>query len=209
MGVGIKICGLTNVEDARAATELGVDWVGFIFARQSPRFVEAAEVYRIVSRLPAGVAKVGVFVDTPAPEIGIIMQQCGLDIAQLHGDEDEAVASALGPERVWKAFAVRTRAELQGALAYPAEAVLVDTVLPGQRGGTGRVGNWELAAELARERRVLLAGGLRPGNVAEAIRTVRPYGVDVGSGVEARPGKKDMERLRAFVAAARAAAPGK
>ena len=208
MAVRIKICGLTNEEDALAAARLGADWLGFIFAPRSPRCVTVSQVKRIVAALPHEAVKVGVFVDTPAAEVDSIMSQCGLDIAQLHGEEAPDVSAALGPERVWKAVSLRERADLEQALQYPAQAVLADTMLPGQRGGTGRVGDWRLAAELARQRAVVLAGGLRPGNVAESIRTVRPFGVDVGSGVEARPGKKDIGLLHAFVEEARAAVAG-
>lgn len=205
MGIRIKICGLTNAEDALAAAGLGVDWLGFIFAPRSPRCVTVAQVKQIAAALPECVTKVGVFVNAPAAEVDSVMAQCGLQIAQLHGDEGTDVAASLGPERVWKAFSLRTRSDVQQALRYPAAAVLADTMLPGQRGGTGCVGDWALAGELARQCSVVLAGGLRPENVAEAIRVVRPCGVDVGSGVEVRPGKKDIGRLRAFVEEARAA----
>lgn len=208
MGVRIKICGLTNAEDALAAARLGVDWLGFIFAPRSPRCVTVSQVEQIVAALSGDAVTVGVFVNTPAVDIDSVMAQCGLDIAQLHGEEEAGVSAALGPGRVWKAVSLRKHSDLEGALRYPAQAVLVDTMLPGRRGGTGRVGDWGLAGELARQRSVILAGGLRPENVAEAIRTVQPYGVDVGSGVEARPGKKDIGLLRAFVEEARAAVTG-
>jgi len=191
----IKICGITNVADARRAVACGADFLGFILARKSPRFVTAAQVRGIVADLDCEVRKVGVFVDSPADEIAGTLDSCGLDIAQLCGNESAAVAARVGVERVWKAFHITGDTDIPAALAFPASAILADTMLPGQRGGTGMVCNWDLAARVAGKRRLVLAGGIKPENLAEAVRTVCPYAVDIGSGVEAEPGRKDHEKL--------------
>lgn len=198
----IKICGLTKLSDALAAVACGADFLGFIFASKSPRRTSPERVREMVGRLPREVRKVGVFVDTPASEVVATLAYCGLDIAQLHGDETAEQAIRIGVERVWKAFHLTSDDDVSAALAFPAAAVLTDTMLPGQRGGTGRVGDWRRAAEVARQRKLVLAGGIQPANVVEAMRVVEPYALDVGSGVESEPGRKDAVALRALFAAA-------
>ncbi len=204
--VRIKICGITNEEDARVAVEAGADALGFILYRNSPRFVEAAMVKRIIDGLPPFVAAVGVFVNEDAAAVRRIMDECGLTLAQLHGDESAAYCEGLGRPSM-KALRLKDRgtflalAEFQGRANV--RAFVLDAFSDQAYGGTGQTVDWTLAAEAARASRVLLAGGLTPDNVAEAIRQVRPYGVDVSSGVEMRPGQKDHAKVRAFVQAAR------
>jgi phosphoribosylanthranilate isomerase len=147
---------------------------------------------------------VGVFLDVPEAEIRAAVELCGFDIIQLHGEEPAELATQLRPERVWKMMHLRTPQDVALAVDYPAVAILADTVSGGRRGGTGRIGDWPLAAELAKRRKVVLAGGLNPDNVAEAVRQVRPWALDVGSGVEAAPGRKDEAKVRAFIKNAKA-----
>lgn len=206
MAVKVKICGLTNAEDAAVAVEAGADAVGFVFHKKSPRCAETAAVKAIVKELPPFVFPIGVFVNEDAKVVRDIMDSCGLALAQLHGDETAAYCEMLG-RPVLKAIRLRDRrsflalAEFQGRAGV--RGFLVDAFSPDAYGGTGQVADWALAAEAATVARILLAGGLTPGNVAQAIEQVRPYGVDVSSGVEASPGRKDHEKVRAFVQAVR------
>lgn len=205
----VKICGITTLEDALAAIEAGADMLGFNFYPPSPRYIEPVTCARLVQALRAegaSVTTVGVFVNAPVQELTAILEDCGLDLVQLHGDEPPEAVAQLG-ERALKAL---RPADLASARAlsrtYPARraapAFLVDTSTAGQYGGTGRVADWSLARALAAEYQLLLAGGLHPGNVAAAVGAVQPWGVDVASGVEERPGRKDPARMVAFVRAA-------
>jgi phosphoribosylanthranilate isomerase len=212
----VKICGVTVVEDGIAALEAGADMLGFNFYPHSPRFVSPAACRTLVSALlahgPPFVA-VGVFVDCAPGEVRRLMQQCGLHLAQLSGDEPPADLCEIGPGRAFKAIHCSGALAAESARQYavtPGEtrpALLLDAAAgPGQYGGTGLSADWRVAAGLAIDYPLLLAGGLRPDNVADAVRTVRPWGVDVASGVESRPGRKDPARMRAFIEAARSAA---
>ncbi len=208
-GLKVKICGITNLEDARAAVEAGADALGFMFYRQSPRCVSPKAVREIVAQLPPLVVSVGIFVNEEEKVVREIMDACGLAVAQLHGDETPAFCHAL--ERpVLRAIRLRDRGSLLAIADYrgrgQVRGVVVDAFSESAYGGTGRLADWDLAAEAARTLPVFLAGGLTSLNVAEAIRTVRPYGVDVSSGVEASPGKKDPAKMQAFIQAARLAA---
>lgn len=188
----IKICGLTNRADVEAAIEAGASYLGFIFYPKSPRYVtpeQAAELTRGVS-----VTKVGVFVDMPPAEVIAIMDKCGLDIAQLHGSENVEDIREIGPQRVWKAVQLRTTADVEAAARLPVEAVLADSVTG--NGGLGQPGNWELAAQAARKMKLILAGGLNPGNLRAAMQQVNPFALDLCSGVELEPGKKDHIKLK-------------
>jgi phosphoribosylanthranilate isomerase len=204
----VKICGLTCLDDALAAVEAGADALGFVFHPASPRHVTPALVRTIVPRLPPFVARVGVFVDAPEPDLLATVRESGIDTLQLHGREPASLCHRLAPATVIKGFRV-SGADLLGQLeAYAGIAWLLDTHIAGSHGGTGRVFDWRWAREaVQRGGTVILAGGLNPDNVAEAVATVRPYAVDVSSGVERAPGKKDPARMRAFVAAAKRA-PG-
>jgi phosphoribosylanthranilate isomerase len=204
----VKICGLRTVEHARAAVEAGADLLGFIFAparRQVPP-AEAATISAAVRAMPAGrrVGLVGVFVNQAAELMATIVRECDLDAIQLSGDENQEIMEALPPDcMAIKAVRLAGAAEEQGWLrANEAARLLVDAHVPGAYGGSGVVADWGHAAELARQRPIILAGGLTPDNVAEAIRQVRPWGVDVSSGVET-DGLKDVAKIQAFVAAVR------
>lgn len=204
----VKICGITNLEDARAAVEAGADALGFVFYRDSPRYVEPEIARRIVAQLPPFVLPVGVFVNEEAKKIRDLMDHCGLALAQLHGDETAIYCEALG-RPVLRAIRLRGRRDFLALAEYQGRAgvrgFVVDTFSETLYGGTGRAADWTLAAEAARAARILLAGGLTPENVREAVGTVRPYGVDVSSGVEAAPGKKDPAKMEAFIRRARLA----
>lgn len=195
----IKICGVTRVEDGLLAADLGASAIGFVFWPGSPRFVEPGRAREIARALPPFVTPVGVFVDQPAGHVKDVASVVGLGAIQLHGNEDLGYARALG-RRVIKVASVEsavTRADF-----WPAEVtLLLDAVDAVRHGGTGRTVDWDQAAEVARRRRVILAGGLQPGNVGEAIRKVGPFAIDVSSGVESTPGIKDPARLRELFAA--------
>lgn len=203
----IKICGITRPEDALAAIRAGADWLGLNFWPTSKRYVtlaQASDVVQAARQERAGVGIVGVFVDQPLGEVTGVLSALELDRAQLHGDEPPDYVRRLG-DRAIKALAMAEPAQLDELAEYDCPVVLVDTPSPG-RGGSGIVGDWSAAQAAAAERRVILAGGLTPDNVAQAIAAVRPYGVDVASGVESAPGVKDPALVARFVAEARAAA---
>ena len=206
MTMKIKICGLTNAEDAQAAAEAGADALGFVFYRKSPRYVELPVAKAIISRLPPFVLPVGVFVNEQVKVVRDIMDECGLAFAQLHGDESASYCDSLA-RPVLRAIRLQGRGDLLALAEYKGRVqvrgFLVDAFSERAYGGTGRLVDWTLAAEAAKATHILLAGGLTPDNVQEAIRQVRPYGVDVSSGVEASPGKKDPEKVKAFIRAAR------
>lgn len=202
----IKICGITNPEDAEVAVAAGADALGFVMYRKSPRFVEPAVARTIVARLPPFVLAVGVFVNEEADRVRGLVDECGFALAQLHGDESAMYCQNLGRPAL-KALRLKDRgtflalAELHGRANV--RGVLIDAFSDQAYGGTGQTVDWTLAQEAARSTPIILAGGLTPANVAEAISQVRPYGVDVSSGVERSPGKKDPEKVKAFMDAAR------
>jgi len=197
--VRIKICGITNLEDALLAAELGADALGFIFYPKSPRHVAPETAREIIAQLPPFVAAVGVFVDEATDVVQELAAQVGLDWVQLHGQESPDYCRNLG-RRVIKAFRIkdenslRLLADYQGA----AQALLLDTYKKGQVGGTGEVFDWHLAREAKKFGPIILAGGLNPENVAMAIAIALPAAVDAASGTEAAPGKKDPAKVRAF-----------
>lgn len=198
----VKVCGIRRIEDASLAVELGASALGFIFWPSSPRFVEPEHARAIVSRLPPFVAAVGVFVDQPANYVADVARALKLSLVQLHGRE--AVGDYVGRGlRVVKAVPVGPDTGAEDALLQlPAEVgVLLDAHDPVRRGGTGQTIDWEQAGRLARTRAVILSGGLNADNVRGAIATVRPYAVDVSSGVESGPGVKAADKLKAFFAA--------
>ena len=198
--VRVKICGITKLEDAKLAAELGAHAIGLNFHPESPRCLSPAAAAELVRRIPPFVATVGIFVNWAAEPVIALCQALGLSSAQLHGDEPPQVV-----ERVARLLPVIKALRIgQGSNApefsrfRAASAFLLDTPVAGHYGGTGTTGNWHAARTAAQTQRIILAGGLTPENVGEAIRIVRPYAVDVASGVEARPGKKDPAKLRTF-----------
>jgi phosphoribosylanthranilate isomerase len=204
MNVKIKICGITSTDDAKAVADCGADAIGLMFYKPSPRFVSMEMAARIAAVVPSGIMKVGVFVNPSGDLVNEALTACGLDMLQFHGDEAPGFCRGFGV-RSMKAFRIRDAASLAALKAYDTDAWLLDAFVPGSLGGSGVTFNWDLAVEAVRlGRPVFLAGGLTPENVAGAVRSVRPYGVDVSSGVESAPGRKDPEKVRAFVAAVRA-----
>jgi phosphoribosylanthranilate isomerase len=205
--VKVKICGITNWTDARRAVEAGAQFLGFNFYRPSPRYIQPAAARRIIRRLPDGIATVGVFVNESEANMLAIAHRVGLDYLQLHGDErPEQVARLKREIPVIKAVRVRDSFRPKQLDSFGrASAILLDGFDVRRHGGTGKTFNWNLARGSNGSRRIFLAGGLTPENVAEAIRVARPYAVDVCSGVEARPGKKDPARIVALMWAVKAA----
>lgn len=203
--IRVKICGITNLRDALLAVDSGADALGFVFYEESPRRVTPEATAAIVAELPPFVSKVGVFVNSPLETVERIMSYCRLDLAQLHGAETPAFCRALFP-KVIKAFRVSGRQGLGEVADYSASAYLLDAYDPEAVGGTGKTFDWELARTVSAAHRVILAGGLTPANVGQAVALVKPYGVDVSTGVESSPGKKDAGLLRAFIRAARGVA---
>lgn len=201
----VKICGITNAADALAATEAGADALGFVFSQQSTRRLTIAAAAILTREVPAHVLKVGVFVDATEDYVREAIEQCGLNIVQLHGNETPDYCTHF-PVMVVKAFRIRDAASLEQLPAYRTDAWLLDAYHPSKPGGTGERFDWSLAAQAQGfGRPIFLAGGLTPENVAEAVRQVNPFAVDVSSGVESAPGKKDPARVREFIEAAKKA----
>ncbi|MBI2412643.1 MAG: phosphoribosylanthranilate isomerase [Deltaproteobacteria bacterium] len=204
MPVRVKICGITNIEDAEAAVSFGADALGFIFYGKSPRYIDPVHAGSIIRALPPFVVKVGVLVNETLEEVRRVREEASLDRVQLHGDETPEYCAEVGAG-VIKAFRIRGRTDIDKLALYDVPAFLLDTYKEGVPGGTGETFNWEIAVEASAERRIILSGGLNAENVAMAIKTVRPYAVDVSSGVEAAPGKKDLEKMKKFIDEAKTA----
>jgi phosphoribosylanthranilate isomerase len=200
--VRIKICGITNLEDARLAADLGADALGFIFYPKSPRYIAPEQARQIIAQLPPLVTSVGVFVDEEAQVVRALAATVGLDWVQVHGQEPPDYCRSLG-RRVLKGFRIRDANSLADLEPFrgAVHAFLLDTYKKGQVGGTGEAFDWRLAHEAKKYGRIVLAGGLTPENVAQALKVAQPDAVDVASGTEAAPGRKDPDKLRAFVAA--------
>jgi len=202
MAVRVKICGITRAQDARLAAHLGASAVGFVMWPGSPRRVDADVVRAISRELPPFVARVGVFVDASPEEVSEAVRRAGLDVAQLHGRESVSDYADV-PARLIKSVTLQDGDDVDRAAELPVQVTpLVDAPDAIRRGGTGRTADWTLAGRLAARRPILLAGGLSAENLADAIRQVNPWGVDVSSGVETEPGIKSPGRLAAFLAAA-------
>jgi phosphoribosylanthranilate isomerase len=208
--VKVKICGITNWADAKAAVDAGANFLGFNFYRKSPRYIAPAAAARIIRRLPKGIRTVGVFVNEPEAMIVATAERAGLDELQLHGDESPAMV-----ERLSRKLPVIKALRIRGALRpsqlkkfESAHAILLDGFDAKQYGGTGKTFDWRLVRNAGTKTRIFLAGGLHAENVQEAIAVSHPYAVDVCSGIEARPGKKDRRRMRAFLQAAKAGKRG-
>ena len=202
--VNIKICGITNLEDALLAAKLGADALGFIFYSKSPRKVEPEIARQIIAQLPPLVAVVGVFVDEAAAVVQELAARAGLDWFELHGQESPDYCRNLGL-KVIKGFRIENEDSLRLLAGYQsaAQAMLLDTYKKGQAGGTGEIFDWHLTRKARKYGHIILAGGLNPDNVAQAIKVAGPDAVDAASGTEAAPGKKDPDRLRAFFGAVR------
>jgi phosphoribosylanthranilate isomerase len=205
MMMKIKICGVTNSNDALACSAAGVDMIGLNFYEQSPRYIRPEQARAIVRKLPLSTQAVGIFVDAPVEEVRRVARDVGLRVVQLHGSESPEVCAELARDfEMIKALRIDGGFDAQRASAYPMCTILLDTYDEQMAGGTGNVGDWELARTTKKfARRLILAGGLNPENVAQAIATVNPDGVDVCSSVESAPGVKDPARIQQFVAAAR------
>ena len=208
----VKICGITLLEDALAAVAAGADMLGFNFYPKSPRFLEIDDCARIVRELrhrSRKVVMVGVFVNSSVEMVELAMKKCDLDLAQLSGDETPAMVQSLG-EKAYKALrSANFKQLIQYVDSYTCRttppAVLIDANLPGAYGGTGKVADWSLVEKIATRYAVLLAGGLTPENVTAAVSQAKPWGVDVASGIESAPGRKDTARMAAFIQAAHSA----
>jgi phosphoribosylanthranilate isomerase len=205
MSVKVKICGVTNLEDALAAVDAGADALGFMFYEPSPRNVSIKAAADIIRRLPPFVAKVGVFVNATEETVRMTVTECGLDTLQFHGDEPPEFCAKFFALKVYKAFRIQNLNSLQGLPTYKTDAWLLDSLAPDKLGGTGAKFNWDLAVEAKKlGGPIILAGGLTPENIGDAVRKVQPYAVDVSSGVESAPGKKDRAKVRRFIGAAKA-----
>ena len=205
MSVKVKICGITNLADALGAVEAGADLLGFIFCETSPRHVTVAVAAEIAQQLPSHIVKVGVFVNALDELVLQAISGCGLNMLQFHGEEKPEDCLKFGVMSI-KAFRVRDAQSLEALHDYPTDAWLLDTFAERQAGGTGRTFDWDLAVRAQRfGKPIFLAGGLDPANVIEAVRRVRPFAVDVSSGVEASPGKKDPAKVKVFIRSAKRA----
>ena len=200
MAVRVKVCGITNVSDARSAVRCGVDALGFVFAN-SPRKVSPERARAIVAAIPPFVCPVALFVDAESDYIREVCDFCGISTVQLHGNEPSSLLPALHPLKIIKAIRVKQRSDVSTVERYMCDAYLLDTHVQGKQGGTGQTFNWEWAAKAKRHGPLILAGGLTPENVGEAIRVTKPYAVDVSSGVELAPGEKSGKLIEAFVRA--------
>jgi phosphoribosylanthranilate isomerase len=201
----VKICGITNREDAMTAVRAGADAIGFIFHAPSSRCVSPDRVREINLRLPGNHCRVGVFVDLEAEEVKRIFRFCKLDLIQLHGKESPDYCGLFSPAVLIKAVSIRGEADLDSLSQYPVRAILLDAYDPGQPGGTGKTCDWNLARRAGEKHRIILAGGLNAGNILSALEAVSPSAVDVGSGVEARPGEKDPKKVKELVDAVKGA----
>ncbi|MBF0122250.1 MAG: phosphoribosylanthranilate isomerase [Candidatus Omnitrophica bacterium] len=203
--VKVKICGITNVKDARAAVQAGADAVGFIFYKKSQRYISPSKAKRIIETLPPFVSKVGVFVDEKAGSLRDIIDFCGLDTIQLHGDEDHHTCHRYKRYgvKIIKAFRVKENFNLKILRPFKVDAYLFDAYVKDIPGGTGETFSWNILEDIQVRVPFILSGGLHSGNVQKAIRMVRPYAVDVSSGVEKEPGKKDHGQVRVFLKMAR------
>ncbi len=200
--VKVKICGITCIEDALFAVEAGANALGFVFYKESKRYIEPPKAGEIISKLPPFLTTVGVFVNQNPNEINEIKEVTGIDAFQLHGNEPPQICREIRG-KVIKAIRVKDSIRLKEVEKFPVETILFDTYSPKEFGGTGEHFNWEILRGLKTSKRIILSGGLDPENVAEAIRIVNPYAVDVSSGVEKSPGKKDLEKIKKFIEALR------
>jgi len=205
MLVKVKICGITNPDDAMAAVDFGADALGFIFFQGSPRYISPDDAAAIIKKLPPFITSVGVFVNEKPEHVERIIGLTCIDVVQLHGDEPPETCNF--PRRIIKAIRVKSLESLDPLVHYKdrVSAFLLDTFTPDILGGTGQIFNWDIAIEAKQFGKVILAGGLTSNNIAEAIRRVRPYAVDVSSGVESEKRKKDYRKMKLFIEKAKGA----
>jgi phosphoribosylanthranilate isomerase len=205
MPVKVKICGITNIDDAMASIGFGADALGFVFFQGSPRYISQVDAADIIRKLPAFVMTVGVFVNEQPKDLEEIIAKTGIDVIQLHGEEPPEGCSL--SRRVIKAIRVKSLASLDPLVHYQdrVSAFLLDAFSPDSFGGTGQRFNWDIATHAKQFGKIILSGGLNPDNIIEAVKQVGPYGVDVSSGVESVKGKKDHHKLRLFIQRAKAA----
>ena len=199
--VKVKICGITDAADAVKAFEFGADFVGFIFFENSPRKIAKEKAREIIAALPKELLKVGLFLDQDPEEVKTIAGEVGLDLLQLHGNESIEYCDTLKKDfKIIKSFKVKDPSSIEGVGEYRnVDHYLFDTYVKGVPGGTGKSFNWNILKGMVFEKPIFLAGGLNPGNVSEAVEKIAPYAVDVASGVESSPGKKDHELLKEFI----------
>lgn len=205
MRVRVKICGVRSMEEALCALDCGVDALGFNFWPKSPRYIAPREARAIIDRLPPFISCAGVFVNESRERIIETARIAGVNIVQLHGDESPEFCREMDSLKLIKAFRVGEGFEPSSIARFGVSAALLDTNIKGSYGGTGRRFDWRVATEAKQFARIILAGGLNIDNVAEAIMEVRPFGIDVCSGVEAEPGRKDIDKLRRFMSEVRRA----
>lgn len=205
MQVRVKICGITNLDDAMAAVDFGADALGFVFFQGSPRFIPYKEAAAIIKKLPSFITTIGVFVNEKPEQIEKIIALTSIDVVQLHGDEPPEICNF--SRRIIKAIRVKSLESLDPLIHYKdiVSSFLLDTFTPDVFGGTGQIFNWDVATYAKQFGRIILAGGLNPDNIAEAIKRVNPYGVDISSGVESEKGKKDHKKMKLFIEKAKAA----
>ena len=198
----IKICGITNIQDALLASDLGADALGFVFYPESKRFIEPGKAGEIISSLPPFITTVGVFVNQSRQEIETVRDRTGIGLVQLHGEETPDFCSGL-PFKAIKALRIKERSDISLVELYPLQAILFDKYSDSAYGGTGESFTWDWLRGFKTSKSIILSGGLTPENVGEAINTVNPYAVDVSSGVEDFPGKKSAQKMRKFIQAVR------
>ncbi len=201
--VKVKICGITNLEDALAAVNAGCDALGFVFFKKSPRYIVPLKAKKIISQLPQKVIKIGVFVDAQEKTVKRISRQCRLDILQFHGKETPEYCERFKNYKIIKAFRVKDKFDKNVLLRYHPFAYLFDTYIKSKPGGSGVKFNWNLISDIDLRRPVFLSGGLNERNVRQAIKQARPEWVDASSSLEARPGKKDLKKVKNFIVAAK------
>lgn len=205
MQVKVKICGITNLDDAMAAVDFGADALGFVFFKESPRYISLDNAAAIIKKLPSFTTTIGVFVNEKPDQIEKTIDLTRIDIVQLHGNEPPEMCNV--SRRLIKAIRVKSLESLDPLNNYKdrVSAFLLDTFTPDILGGTGQIFNWDIAIYAKQFGRIILAGGLKPDNIADAVRRVKPYGVDVSSGVESKKGKKDHKKMKLFIEKAKGA----
>lgn len=195
----IKICGITRSEDAKTAANLGVDALGFIFVKKSPRYIDPQTARTIINKLPPFISRVGVFIDEPIEKIIEICNTAHIDTVQLHGSESPKYCASL-PFPVIKVISIKDDTDISIIDTYATSGILLDTWHSGMAGGTGKTFNWKIARQAcSRNDRIILAGGLGPSNIEDALQSVQPWGVDINSGVEIKPGIKNPHKMRDLV----------